>query len=388
MGQIFQRNRLRPDGSEYFDRIWSMRFYDPLSGFTRTESTGETSKRKAEQKLRERESAIDHGERIKPAKVKKTMMVELLEMLRDDYKRNGRKDLYSLEKCLDKKLIPFFRYHRAAAVDYEAIQKYISKRLSDGVKGSTINRELSHLSKSFTLGSHAGLISSKPVIPTFKENNRRKGFFEEIEFRKVLSYLPDYVKPIAVLAYFTGMRLGELLSLKWEQVNVITCCVRLEETKNGDPREIHYGENPELKTVIDSQWERKLEVETKTKKKIEHLFFKFSNAKPIQDFRVAWNNACEKAEIKGKRIFHDLRRTAVRNFVRAGVPESIAQLISGHETRSVFERYNIRDPQQTRSALGKVSRNFESQIEYQNADTDPQVKQTNNLDNLSTEKVQ
>ncbi|MBV9180240.1 MAG: tyrosine-type recombinase/integrase [Acidobacteria bacterium] len=84
------------------------------------------------------------------------------------------------------------------------------------------------------------------------------------------------------------------------------------------------------------------------------------NGQPVKDFKADWKQACEKAGVP-ELLFHDLRRTAVRNMIRAGVPEKIAMLISGHKTASMLWRYNITDARDIKDAGKRTERYLEAQ---------------------------
>jgi integrase len=136
--------------------------------------------------------------------------------------------------------------------------------------------------------------------------------------------------------YKTGWRISEVLNLQWSQVDRVNHTVYLNpgESKNDEPRTVYLDD--ELITLVREQWDNR-----KENRAIHPFVFPNKNGdNRIEGFRKAWKSACSLAGIRD-RIFHDFRRTAVRNMVRAGVPETVAMKISGHRTRSVFERYNI-----------------------------------------------
>jgi len=149
---------------------------------------------------------------------------------------------------------------------------------------------------------------------------------------KIISFVIG-IKGVATFAYKTGWQISEITGLTGSQVDRKQGIVRLEtgETKNDEART--YYLDSELKEIVDRQW-------TSRRRLLPYVFLNRSGNDRIKRFDKAWKKACKDAEI-GLRHFHDFRPTAIRNLVRSGVPERVAMIISGHKTRSVFDRYNI-----------------------------------------------
>jgi integrase len=138
--------------------------------------------------------------------------------------------------------------------------------------------------------------------------------------------------------------------------------VRLEagETKNDEGRTVFLDE--ELQEVLSEA----LKDRKKGNNVLPYVFLSEKGNDRIKQFRATWATACENAGI-GKRLFHDLRRTAVRNMLRAGIPERVAMMISGHKTSSVFERYNIVSDTDLKLAAQKQAKYLKKQNRHKTA---------------------
>jgi len=126
--------------------------------------------------------------------------------------------------------------------------------------------------------------------------------------------------------------------MTWAQVDLDTGALRLEPgtTKNKAGR--MFRTTPDLRACLEAQRATTLAFQRRRGMIVPLVFHR--DGRPIKDFRKAWQNACEAAGCPG-RLVHAMRRSAIRTMVRAGVSERVAMQMSGHNTRAVFERYNI-----------------------------------------------
>jgi integrase len=261
----------------------------------------------------------------------------LLDDLASDYRVRRVKSLGSALSHI-KPVRDHFRDWRAVDVNYRAIEGYITKRREEKKSNATINRELELLRRALRLGHDRQLLPSIPKVRVLAENNTRQGFFERPDLEAVVAVLPEYLRDFTRFAYMTGWRKGEIISLNWTDVDRDAGAIRLrpEAAKTGRGRTVML--EGDLGELIDRRWEARL-FEKDGNVRVAALVF-HRDGEPVGDFRKAWATACEGAGVPDK-LFHDLRRTAARNMVRAGVPERVAMVVTGHLTRSMFDRYNI-----------------------------------------------
>jgi len=332
MGMIYKRGQ-----------VYWIKYY--RNGKPYRESTRSHKKADAKRLLKKREGEISDG-KLPGIYFDRVKFDELKEDLLRDYKINKKKSLERTEISV-KHLNKHFEGMKVPNITTSTINHYVDKRLSESAANATVNRELAALKRMLNLGARQTppKVDRVPYIQMLEENNIRKGFFENGDFLALRDALPDYLKGFITFAYKSGWRRSEISNLTWNRVDLAQGLVRLEagETKNKEGRNYYLDE--ELKSIFELQ----REALRKSRKLSPYVFPGKTGKARIKDIRGAWEKACKDAGLV-KRLFHDFRRTAIRNMIRAGTPERVAMMISGHKTRTVFDRYNIVNDEDLRLA--------------------------------------
>ena len=196
----------------------------------------------------------------------------------------------------------------------------------------------------------------------FRTDNRRSGFFERREFEAVAANLPDPLADVARFGYASGWRRGEIVGLRWEQIDRCAREARLYTSKSGRGRVLPL--EGQLWTLVERRWlARSYELQNGDTALSPLVFHR--HGRPVGDFRKAWAAACAKANVPG-RIFHDLRRSFARDAVRSGVPQSVVMEVGGWRTTSVFMRYDISSERDKRAALARTEAHRDEQTAENN----------------------
>lgn len=276
---------------------------------------------------------------------------ELLDGLERDYKL---RDKWTVKvESVIKPLRARFGTWRTVDLTSEVIGKYIETLREQGYSNATVNRRTQVLGQAFKVAIRNKLLSQQPFIPRLSEvGNERQGFFETADFEAVCAKLPEYLRDFCRFGFVTGWRKGSIESLRWSDVGEDVIYLRAENSKTRKPETIPV--DGELRDIIERRRATAiLKSDESGPRFAEYVFHR--EGEPVGDFRKAWETACKNANLS-HRLFHDLRRTASRNMIAAGVPQAVAMKITGHRTDSMFRRYAIVNEEQKREALAKTQK--------------------------------
>lgn len=320
-------------------RIWWLKYY--RLGKAYWESSGSENRADAGRLLKLRLGEIEAG-RFRGLAPMQITVGQLCDLVIEDYRQARKRSLPEVEWRVGKNLRPALGDVKAADFGQAHILRYISARRKAGAADATINRELAVVRRGFTLAELRA-----PHIPKLEEDNAREGFIEHEQYRLILEKLPIHLKALFVVGYHVGVRIGELRKIRWNQVDLSAGEIRLSgaQTKNKKPRTLPvYGD---MWACLDMQKASRDQLWPDCPLVFHYL------GRPIGSHIKGWSKACSAAGLPDL-LFHDLRRSAVRNMERAGIPRNVAMAITGHRTESVYRRYDIVSKQDLRMAATRM----------------------------------
>ncbi len=360
-----------PDSDE-----WWIRYAD-ASGRIRREKAG--TKSAAVALYHKRKTQVLEGRKL-PEKTRRAITFDEITQDALTYSRQHKRSFHEDELRMAR-LLKWFKDRGAETITPGEIEQRLSEpSWADG----TVNRYRALLSLTYKLAMRRGKVSVNParLVPARVERNVRQGFVDDTQYFKLVHACPYlWLRALLALGYTYGWRKGELLSLRVRHLDLTDRTARLEcgTTKNEDGRTIHLtNECYELLKACTAG------------KGADDAVFTREDESPVRDFSKTWAELCVKAGLgrffcrrcnvpmrpcpvcsKAKRpttyryhglIFHDLRRSAVRNLERASVPRSVAMKITGHRGESIYRRYAIVSPSDLADATRRLEQNRQDEV--------------------------
>ena len=224
MGSVFQRRYRNRKGESVLTKTYTIQYL--VSGRVKRESTPFTKKKEAIDFLKQRLSDLQAGRVSIRANV---TFEDLSKLIVTDYKNNGRKNLYNLEKSIIPKLTDGFGGLMATDIRTAHVEEYKSGRLLAGAAPATINRELAALKRMFRLGIRLEKVTRCRTSACWPSITCGRAFLSGTSSH-VLGHLPEYCRALFEVAYITGWRVeSELLTRQWSNVQFTGAgCLRIE----------------------------------------------------------------------------------------------------------------------------------------------------------------
>jgi len=302
------------------------------------ESTGKTTKREAIDFLDERKKEIKEN-KLPNAKLPNYKFAELSKEY-GTFVENQKG--YRSKKTFIRQLVEVFGNMDLRDLDTKKVEKWQSKLLKTR-KPATVNRKLACLKHMLTKAIDWNMASEETLkqvrkVKFMKEKNRKLRFLNTDECQRLIDCCSPHLKPIVITAIHTGMRRGEILGLKWEQIDLRHGFISLTDTKSGEGRQISI--NDTLRMMFEEM-----------PHSIESVYvFAGRDGDPLTDVKHSFNTALRKAEICNA-TFHTLRHTFASQLVMAGVDLTTVKELLGHKSLNMTLRYSHLAPEHKSKAV-------------------------------------
>lgn len=265
-------------------------------------------------------------------------------------KKSWKTDAFHVEVLVD-----YFGHKRFSEISPMSIEKFMRERCQIPTqhghprKPASVNREIACLSRIFSLAQRDRLTGSNPCLQVKKlrENNKRVRYALPEEERKLAELYTGqraHLAPIVTIALNSGMRRGEILSLRWDQVDFSRGVIHLPDPKSGRDESVVMNEKvmAELLRLHQSAGQS------------EYVFPNPKTGRPYGSIRKAWIGACRDAGIENLNI-HDLRHTAATRLADTGAdPVTIAAILR-HSDLRMTARYTHALDHRNRRALARIA---------------------------------
>ncbi|CAG0955503.1 Tyrosine recombinase XerD [Methanosarcinales archaeon] len=304
-----------------------------------------TSKRQAEQFYHKIKSESVEGRYLDKLEGEHKTFEELAEKYINDYAKRHKRSWDKDAQRTRNHLTPYFGKMMVTDITPKVISQYKAYRYQQGVCSATINRELTIMKHMYSIAvKEWEWCRDNPVkrVSMEKERPPRDRWLSFEEEAKLLKACPDWLRDVVIFALHTGMRQGEILGLRWKDVNLSQGIATLEMTKNGDRRSV-----PLNRTA----WEMLLR-----KSRVRYLTsdFVFTSSTGTQidsgNLRRDFMRVLKGTGIKGF-CFHDLRHTFATRLVQRGIDVYKVQKLLGHRDIKTTQRYAHHYPESLRDSV-------------------------------------
>ncbi|MBK7142036.1 MAG: site-specific integrase [bacterium] len=311
---------------------WYIDYY--VNGKRKRERVG-SNKKVAEQALAKRQVQVAEHRFLDIQRSPRTSLEELIGAYLEYAKANKlswQRDVHSIQRLKES-----FGRKLLSEITPLALETYKSSRLKV-VAPATVNRELACLKHMFTKAIQWQMATSNPVrmVRMLKEHNQRLRYLTNDEIQLLMNALPERVQPVVQCALYTGMRRGELLNLKWADVDLKQRLLFVRQSKNGEKREIPIAET--LLKVLNAL------------ERTGEYVFSFGNGNRMRSIREAFDRAVKRCGILNYH-FHDNRHTFASYLVMAGVDLLTVKELMGHKSITMTLRYAHLSPDHKRKAI-------------------------------------